>query len=126
MTTDLREETIKGLRQEGAFDMSSYGSINTLVRGTADCGSPCCMAGHVVAAGARMGIKVDVPDDVWQKVAFSARALWAMAYGAEEGQRLEFDSNGWGKNLPAVTVDEAIAHLNGAEPARHDDETDDE
>jgi hypothetical protein len=125
MTTDLREETIKGLRAEGAFDMDYYGQIESLVENK--CGTACCLAGHIVAAAARLGITIDIPESSsWWPVPFAARELWKQAYGHVEATRLEFDTIGWGFNLSAVTVDEAIAHLNGAEPARHDDETDDE
>lgn len=104
---DLRERTIDLIKTEGNFDMEVYKP--------AHCETACCIAGNIcIAAG------LDIRNIHSYYIAGKARELWAESYGWKEADRLEFTETGWGDDLESVTPEEAIAHLNGAPPVRHD------
>lgn len=105
----LKEETIKGILEEGAFNMGSWGSPEHVSTGKVDCGTACCIAGHIVAAAARL--QTELPQHYWiEDLAFD---LWEKEYGLEEARRLDF-IDAWPCNLREVTPQQAVAHLNGA------------
>lgn len=115
---DLKQETINGILQEGAFDMSDFGCMLQLETGKVGCGSACCIAGHIVAAAVRLDIPlpVDEGNSYDGMIGGPARKLWASQYGQEEANRLCF-VEGW-EDLYEVTPEQAIAHINGATPAQ--------
>jgi hypothetical protein len=117
--TDLKQKVIENIRKEG-FDMGYWGSFDEVSKGhiiNGDCGTACCIAGHIVAAAAQLNLPIPVGGIYsYSKVQYAARALWADSYGGEEADRLEFDSE-WGE-LEYVTPQDAIDHLNGM-PAKH-------
>lgn len=57
--TTLKEETIRGIKAEGAFDMSKFGGYAEHKENNRNrknyCGTACCLAGHIVAAARRLG-----------------------------------------------------------------------
>lgn len=103
----LREDTIARIRTEGNFDMDHFAPPD-------GCGTACCIAGNILLAA---GIPLE-PYNGGIGIPILARQLWANAYGEDEARRLEFNS-AWGPNLEEVTPEEAIAHLNGADPIVH-------
>lgn len=132
----LKAETIKGILTEGAFDMSHFGNLDELVRlkktvPNNSCGTACCIAGHIVAAGTRLGIKAErgrIAAEYNKKNNFSraeglraseveveevAKDMWSRIYGKASAERLDFygyfSENG--DDLKQVTPEEAVAHL---------------
>lgn len=121
--TTLKEETIKGILAEGAFDMSEFGDdteIKKRNRGKKTfCGTSCCVAGHIVAAAARLKRKIptktqlrDAQEHYCQEnyvypapfittdvgteddTAMAARAIWARSYGKDSAANLDFYATG--------------------------------
>lgn len=119
--TTLKEETIKGILAEGAFDMSNFGDDQEIKRANRGkkkfCGTACCVAGHIVAAAARLGRKIPTTAELVQaqeyyyasgtrqypspfitkpevgtedSTALAARVVWARAYGKESASKLDF------------------------------------
>jgi hypothetical protein len=120
---DLKQRVIENIRKEGAFDMDYYGSFEKLASGNpedVDCGTACCLAGHIVAAAAQLGLSIPEPDSKYDHVNVpnSARKIWCSQYGLQEASRLEFNG-AWG-NLQEVTAEEVIGHINGDPPIYHD------
>ena len=141
--TTLKEETIKGLEKDKTFNMSNFGEAKDIFsknKGRKNyCGTASCVAGHIVAAGARLGRKVpkelllapfdkngnykgEPADQLMTKLglihtgdptAATARYLWARSYGRERANKLDFYAETFaeGKNLDDVTPAEAIQHL---------------
>jgi hypothetical protein len=132
---DLKQTVIDNIRAEG-FDMEYFGALDDLKRGEVKgCGTACCIAGHIVAAAARLklttpGRKQHYMEDL-STVDVLARQIWADQYGQGQADRLCFGSytdpvdDAWGE-LSLVTPEEAIAHINGADPVYHDPEEMDE
>ncbi len=125
---DLKQTVIDNIRAEG-FNMEYFGALDDLKQGTVkSCGTACCIAGHIVAAAAQL--KMDLCIDQYApnfmpRVGMAARQIWINQYGEKEGRRLCFgtygDEKDWGE-LSLVTPEEAIAHINGADPVYHDPE----
>lgn len=70
--TTLKEETIKGILAEGAFEMSNFGYLDDIRtrnhRGRKKfCGTACCVAGHIVAAARRLDRDVLTEKQVSEK-----------------------------------------------------------
>lgn len=115
--TDLKQRVIENIQKEGAFDMNYYGHLLELLAGepgSQECGTACCLAGHIVAAAAQL--ELSIPDDCIS-IPIMARQIWAIQYGHEEANRLDFN-NRWG-DLHHVTVQEIINHINGERPVYH-------
>lgn len=146
MSKTLKSETLKGLQQDQAFDMSNFGEACDLVKKNKRrknyCGTASCVAGHIVAAGARLGrkvpkellkdqaydkhgnyigdpgrelmLKLGLSDDGSDPVARTARFLWARSYGKESANKLDFYAERFapGEDLRDVTPAQAIEHLN--------------
>lgn len=115
--TTLKEETIKGLQNDKAFNMAEFGDACAIAKKNRRrknyCGTASCVAGHILAAGARLGRKV--PKELltefhygpkailyekgemlmsklglWHNgdpTARAARFLWARAYGKDSAQQ---------------------------------------
>jgi hypothetical protein len=101
--TDLKERTIARICAE--FDMTKF-SPNS-------CNSACCIAGNILLA-------LGKDPEHFANVAKAARIEWATVYGIEDANRLAFGERYWG-DLHEVTAEEAIAHINGAEPIFRDE-----
>ncbi len=146
MSKTLKQEVIKALENDKNFDMSTFGEACDLVKNNKKrknyCGTASCIAGHIVAAGARLGRtvpKILLKNDGYDKkgnhigdpgaelmsrlglndygtdpVARCARVLWARAYGKESANKLDFfaDKFAQGAALIDVTPQQAIDHLN--------------
>lgn len=62
MKPSLKRETVKGILTEEAFNMASFGDAEELTRKKGiptqkgGCGTACCIAGHIVSAGRRLGL----------------------------------------------------------------------
>jgi hypothetical protein len=128
---DLREEVAKSIMAEGQFDMTEFGWINELtdkkliwLRNALKfaTGTPCCIAGHIVAVAHRLGLIPEGITDTYKNydVDGLARDVWRHEYGDEEAERLQFTETGWG-DLENVTPQEAINHINGAPPVVHNE-----
>lgn len=122
---DLKQTVIDNIRAEG-FNMEYFGALDDLKQGTVkSCGTACCIAGHIVAAAARL--RLAIPGRKDQYMGDLARQIWADQYGQGQADRLCFGSytdpvdDAWGE-LSLVTPEEAIAHINGADPVYHDPE----
>lgn len=104
----LREKTIELIQKEGQFNMMTFKPWSS------SCETACCIAGNIcLAAG------LDLKEVPYNRVSIYARQEWAARYGKEEAERLQFDESGWGDHLFDVTAEEAIAHINGADPVVH-------
>lgn len=120
--TDLKQRVIENIQKEGAFDMDYYGHLSELLAGepgSQECGTACCLAGHIVAAAAQLELSIPDPNSIYNclSIPTMAREIWASQYGHEEANRLNFNDR-WG-DLYQVTVQEIIDHVNGAEPVYH-------
>lgn len=143
MARTLKEETIRGLRNDKAFNMAEFGDACEIARKNRRrknyCGTASCVAGHILAAGARLGRKVPKElltdfdygakailyekggqlmgelglDDTGDATARAARFLWACAYGKESANKLDFYGEDFAPHtdLDDITAPQAIAHL---------------
>ena len=136
MSKTLKSETIRTLKQEGTFQMATFGWLKDLFKKNRNsknyCGTPSCLAGHIVSAGARMGRNVpkeltkeptynamtnsydsDEGADLMRRlglkddnnmhpVARTARYLWARSYGKTSANKLDF----YGEFAPNMDLDE--------------------
>lgn len=130
--TTLKEETIKGIQAEGKFDMSNFGEFTDLKKRSNMCGTACCIAGHIVAAAARLGRELPkvrdceerydrktdrykiskLAENLEQKgiesedspVPDAARLVWARAYGKESANALDFYARGEDFSNPGFTL----------------------
>lgn len=120
---DLREKTARLILTEGQFNMKYYKPGLGLVY-EPECGTACCIAGNIcLASGMSLPELQAIP---WVKVEDVARDLWEAEYGYDEASRLQFDEDGWGDDLSAVTPEEAVAHLYGSDPVVHNYKEDEE
>lgn len=143
--TTLKEETIKGLQNDKAFNMATFGTACTIIKKNKGrknyCGTASCIAGHIVAAAARLGRKVPeevlaeyghsptkddlyfkgtdlmnklgLDDDSGTPTARAARYIWARSYGAYKANELDFYANNFAPNcdLEDITAEQAIEYL---------------
>jgi hypothetical protein len=120
----LKAETIKGILTEDAFDMLTWeylGRLRKMKKSIpgADCGSPCCIAGHIVAAAARLGMRLP-SKEAYRKVhgrplgvKEAAKFLWAQQYGEAEANRLDFYGADTNFYIWEITPEMAVAHILG-------------
>ena len=142
MSKTLKEETIAGLQQEGKYDQSDFGNYEQQRRSKKHCGTSCCIAGHIVAAAARLGRKLPKKSELESKydpitckyiepaksaleakglkfddneTAQAARLVWARAYGVKSANELDFYSEGpelRQYDMMHTPPSAAITHLN--------------
>lgn len=140
--TTLKEETIKGLTQEGKFNMCEFGDYKKQRRSTKNCGTACCLAGHIVSAAARLGRALPKPSELTEKydpasgsfteparesfqkkglryddneTAMAARLVWARSYGVKSANALDFYAESpemFDYPMSQVPPTAAIVHLN--------------
>lgn len=133
--TTLKDETIKGIQAEGQYNQADFGYYAD--HQTGQCNTPTCIAGHIVAAAARLGRKL--PDgefldsndanavfkakgltDDGDDTPRAARLLWARAYGKNSANELDFYAHsddmykaykdaGW--DMRSIPPSVAINHL---------------
>lgn len=133
MKPSLKREVVKGLQAEGALNMLEFGNYKRLSKlrkklpGEKNCHTACCLAGHIIAAAARLDLPIPTGRDVkrtvskdergypdWAPEARIARVLWAEAYGEKESKRLQFVSGSNILRMSQVTPEQAVAHVRGA------------
>lgn len=141
--TTLKQETIKGLQNDKAFNMAEFGDACEIAKKNRSrknyCGTASCVAGHILAAGARLGRKVPKElltdfdygakailykkgsqlmeklglSDNGDPTARAARFLWARSYGKESANKLDFYGEDFAPHtdLDDITAPQAIEHL---------------
>lgn len=97
--TTLKQEVIKGLTAEGAFDMGAFGGVHRIIENKGKtCCTSFCLAGHIVAAAARLRRKIpkyeecDILDreDECHDTAVVGREIWRRTYGLQQAKALKF------------------------------------